>query len=76
MITRPIASIGDLKEHMPIRAGNITFDVKLAMHLRVATEQIEKYTRRSFTEQVHVETLNARDLRSRVLSLHASSTGT
>lgn len=73
--SRPIANLADLMTLLPIRAGNKQFDDRLVMLLQVATDQIEKHTRRFFTRQQFVEQLNVRDNSDRVLSLDSSVSG-
>jgi hypothetical protein len=51
MITKPIVSVEDVRSHLPVRAGDESFDARLASLILVATTQIESATGRRFTRQ-------------------------
>lgn len=55
MITKPIVSVEDVRSHLPVRAGDESFDTRLRNLIAVATSQIETATGRRFTRQVFTQ---------------------
>ena len=68
-----IISLNTLKENLPVRAGNNTFDTRLRDMIQVATAQIEAATRREFGKEARVELYNTRDAGNRVINLGGPS---
>ena len=67
--TKPLISLDDIKNQLPVRAGNVDFDPRLRSLINVATAQIELATHRNFTRQSHVEFQNSRKATKRLLNL-------
>lgn len=55
MIRKPIVHISAVKAYLPFQSGYDKEDAKLSALVDLATQQIEEFTRRSFTKQTHTE---------------------
>lgn len=65
----PLVNLQDVKAGLPVREGNVGFDVRLRQLSIVATRQIEQATKRFFTRQAFTQHFSSRDTATRTLDL-------
>lgn len=59
MISKPLVSVDDVRNQLPVRGGNQSYDEKIAHLIEVCTVQIETLTNRCFTKQTFTENFNS-----------------